>query len=361
MTAPATRRERQIAETAAAEAAEAVADQAVVQVAQTAAQVAAETRAAVLASVGRAHVGPLAAHRSNEHGHRARPALTAAATPVTPGKDGRWHLRAREAWQDDAYAYARAVPELKFAVTFVTNAFGKIRLVPAVQPDPDEPPLPVDAADSPLTPAEQEQVRAELARLRSPRGGQSRIVARLGAQLFLVGECYLVGKPASTPGPLGTQSPLGLPEPLDVQPAPESWEVLSVHELVERGQALVEKGQREGRGRAAARREPRRARAPRGPDVPRRRRLERLRGPRLDGGARDPLPRDPCDGQEPHRAGQHPRAPARALRAAADRPGDGREPRPEPSRARHYGALHRPDQRRGQRERRRPVHHRGPR
>lgn len=168
-----------------------------------------------------------------------RPAVTAAATRQQPDpKTGRWKLRQRETWQEEAFDYLDTVPELSYATTYVENAFGKIRLVPGVVVDEDEDPSPIDADDSPLTDEERATVRAELGRLRSASGGQSRIVSRLGAQLFLVGECYLIGRPAQTP-----PSPTDLP--LEPQPAAaqvETWDVLSVEELVEKSGKLHEAG-----------------------------------------------------------------------------------------------------------------------
>ncbi len=194
MTRPATRRERLIAETAAAEAA-------------------------------------------REATVRTRQAVTAAATPYKADEaTGKWRLRKREGWQDDVFAYVPASPELSFAERYVSSAFSKLRLFPAVQPDLEREPVPYDAPESPLTPTERQQVGTEFARFRSDRGGQARIVERLGQQLFLVGECWLIGKPAVAPDPVlltGT-----VPDSLGTQA--ESWEVLSVSELVEENGRLYE-------------------------------------------------------------------------------------------------------------------------
>lgn len=173
-----------------------------------------------------------------------RPAVTAAATRQQPDpKTGRWKLRQRETWQDEAFDYLDTVPELAYSTTYVENAFSKIRLVPAVLLDEDEDPAPIDTADSPLTAEEQATVRAELGRLRSASGGQSRIVSRLGAQLFLVGECHLVGRTATPPDP--SMAPPAA-EPPAAPPAAgaqvETWDVLSIHELVDKSGKLYEVG-----------------------------------------------------------------------------------------------------------------------
>lgn len=166
---------------------------------------------------------------------QAQRTVAAAATPVKPNpKTGAWALRSRKAWQDDAYAYARQCPELIFAATFVRNATSKVHLVPGVSIDPDTPPSPIDADDSPLSAVEQEQVRVELGRIRSKHGGQARIISRLAVQQFLVGESYLVGKPAVVEENAG----LGIA----VEPVVESWDVLSVREIEAKGKTLVEKG-----------------------------------------------------------------------------------------------------------------------
>jgi hypothetical protein len=69
----------------------------------------------------------------------ARPrSITAAARRIDPGskEDLAWVPKKGEKWQDEAWAYVDAVPELKFASGFNGNALSRLRLYPAVDRRP---------------------------------------------------------------------------------------------------------------------------------------------------------------------------------------------------------------------------------
>lgn len=140
-----------------------------------------------------------------------------ATTPAPPP---------RSEWQEDAWAYYDAVPELKHAVRFVGNAMGRLRLFPAVDDDQGIP-MPVDADTSPVPPTVAAAALAELDRLRSPIGGQSEILKTLAQNLEVAGEGYVHGIPrreveipGATPG-----------APPTVETTAESWTVRSVSEI----------------------------------------------------------------------------------------------------------------------------------
>ena len=179
--------------------------------------------------------------------HRtAEPTVTASATRLEADPRGRFTVRRRAGWQDDVFAYVHSSPELGFASRYVRNAFEKISVHAAVRLAPDEDPVPIDTAGAGFTAVEVEQAQAEVARLRSATGGQGPILGKLGGQLFLVGDCWLIGRPATAPRPT---SPVdaGRPEDVAGPQNAETWDVLSISELVDDSGHLAEKRSADGR------------------------------------------------------------------------------------------------------------------
>jgi hypothetical protein len=79
----------------------------------------------------------------------ARPrSITAAARRIDPGskEDLAWVPKKGEKWQDEAWAYVDAVPELKFASGFNGNALSRSAYVPGGHRRPGPAPVPIQDA-----------------------------------------------------------------------------------------------------------------------------------------------------------------------------------------------------------------------
>lgn len=89
-------------------------------------------------------------------------------------------------WQQKAWGHYDAVPEIWFAMNYIGNALRRVRLYPAIQPDPQEPPQPLEPSDT-----LGKQAHAELDRLRSIDGTHGQIIHDAALQLSIPGEGYL--------------------------------------------------------------------------------------------------------------------------------------------------------------------------
>lgn len=144
-------------------------------------------------------------------------ALTAAAAPIRLDDDktrAAWRKRNQnQSWQQEAWGYFDDIGEIKFAMTLVGNWARKIRLFPATQPDPDQPPVPVDSPDSGISPQLAALAIAELDRLRSDEGSHGPLMATLLVNLSISGEAILLGEQ-------------------DPETGEEAWKVYSTDELI---------------------------------------------------------------------------------------------------------------------------------
>lgn len=196
--------------------------------------------------------------------------ITAAARKIDlTTRDGRKLIRKPEQWQDDAWAYFDAVPEVKFAGRFMGNALSRIRLYPGLVVDPDEPAVPLrdvlenetallvehaaaveaarlagDPAPPPpqlsgLTQALVDDAEAEMARIDNTDDGQAGLMRDFGINLAVVGDSYLVGRadPDAEPEPGA---------PLDQRP--ERWDVFSSSAIEVKGQRTILKESPNDRG-----------------------------------------------------------------------------------------------------------------
>ncbi|MGH9095690.1 MAG: hypothetical protein ACRDXE_11060, partial [Acidimicrobiales bacterium] len=155
----------------------------------------------------------------------------------------------RQAWQSEAWDYYDEIGEIGYTLGFLSNLMSKLRLYPAVRPDPDSSPVPVDHEDAKVTPETALLAVQTLARLRSAQGGQSAILREMSLNLEVTGECYLHGhedKPEydedSQPGPTTPPAPPGPDgaEERDVNlEAVEDWQIRSVDELTVIGDQFV--------------------------------------------------------------------------------------------------------------------------
>jgi hypothetical protein len=165
-----------------------------------------------------------------------RGTIVAAARRATVGQPAavvKDVIRRAETWQKEAWSYFDETPEVKFAVRWTGDAFAKLRLqIGVVDPlDPSAEPMAPRDADGKVVAGVDARVlaiaEAELARLRSPIGGQPEILRVLNMNLEVAGEAYIVGEPErieAVPGPLGVNV---------TRTIPEAWGVYSTDEISE--------------------------------------------------------------------------------------------------------------------------------
>lgn len=145
--------------------------------------------------------------------------LTAAATILEPDdpKERTRVSRGPEPWQREALDAYYDLAEVGYPTNYQSNALARLRLVPAMQDDPREPPVVLDDDgddDLDLTPDERAAMNATIDRLGiGTLLSMTELQRLLALHLFLTGECYLVGYP-------------------DPDQQGEAWDVLSVDELV---------------------------------------------------------------------------------------------------------------------------------
>lgn len=124
---------------------------------------------------------------------RTRGALVASAQRIRIDDRSEVERLARrlERWQPTVWNYYHLVPEMKYGVNKLADACSKVRLVPAVQDDPEEDPVPIDEAED-ITDAEIAAAFDALRRLAYPVG-HAENMRRLTVAFSVPGECYLVG------------------------------------------------------------------------------------------------------------------------------------------------------------------------
>lgn len=113
-------------------------------------------------------------------------ALTASAQQVDLDADPKSRSRG-EQWQRRAWGYYDEIPEIWFAHNFVANSLRRVRIYPAIQPDPLQPPQPLEPGDPNGT-----RAYLELDRLRSTDGSHGELLHDLAMQLCVPGEGYLL-------------------------------------------------------------------------------------------------------------------------------------------------------------------------
>lgn len=106
----------------------------------------------------------------------------------------------RADWQADSWDLYDTVPELRFGISWISNACSRARLyVGKIDPDGSSNPVPVDAQGHEGTPEAQAQAKAApalLAPLQELGGGQlgqSEMLRRLAIHLNVPGESYVIG------------------------------------------------------------------------------------------------------------------------------------------------------------------------
>lgn len=109
--------------------------------------------------------------------------MVAAAAILT---ERRLPVRKMDNWQEEAWSFYDTVGELRYGVTYLSNAMSRCRLV-AAQPGTPDNPEPQPLADGPAVEA--------MARLAGGAVGQAQLLAGFGVVLSVPGIGYLVGEP----------------------------------------------------------------------------------------------------------------------------------------------------------------------
>lgn len=167
----------------------------------------------------------------------------AAATRVNLDNErkARAEVGQRQGWQEEAWGYFDAVPEVKHGVWFMGNGLAKLRLFVATMPEEGDEPVPVTADTSGIDPGLAQLAEAELARLTASLGGQAEIIREGSMNLDVAGEFFLVGFGAREPGEDDAGNLL--------PGTPESWEVRSVSEVATDANGTLVKESPSDRGR----------------------------------------------------------------------------------------------------------------
>lgn len=164
---------------------------------------------------------PYSAHRG----------LTAAATRINLKDKSQLeqHQRRRQAsgWQDDAWEYYDLIGEIKYAFRLFSSVLSRVRLYAAVIVDEDSPPVPIKEAD--LEDVVKNAAKKAMRRAFGPTN-QADILRKASINILVAGECYLVKLPAK----FGVRDT-------------EQWKILSVDELVTRGDENFYKKNKEER------------------------------------------------------------------------------------------------------------------
>lgn len=137
---------------------------------------------------------------TTSNGHRRLASLTAAAARIDI-TDRRAVARLKAArvgaeWQEEAWDYYDAIPEIGQPITLTGNLIGQVRLYVGVRAEANKPPTAVSDDGSEVPPEVATAAEDELARLRGPYGGQSVILAETSINFDVAGECFLVGRAA---------------------------------------------------------------------------------------------------------------------------------------------------------------------
>lgn len=106
--------------------------------------------------------------------------------------------RTPQDWQPKVWGYYDEVPEVKYGVGKLGDIMSKLRMVAAVQLDPETDPIPVgEAVDAGQVTENEAGVAVDTIRRLNQGGGHAEIYRGLGVKLTIPGECYLIGLAAT--------------------------------------------------------------------------------------------------------------------------------------------------------------------
>lgn len=126
---------------------------------------------------------------------RSGTALVASAAPLKlddAATRAQWRNRQAE-WQAEAWGYFYSLGELGFAFMLVGNWARKLRLFAAVQPDLDQPPIPVDDPKSGVPAGIAAQANAAVDALLSDEGTHGALMSKILINLEIGGEVLVLG------------------------------------------------------------------------------------------------------------------------------------------------------------------------
>ena len=136
-------------------------------------------------------------------------------------------------WQNDAWDYYDTIGELRFGVSWISNAMSRVNLIAARPPmAAGDEPMPIDLSDEDITPAERRAAEI-VSMIAGGASGQGLMLGAFGIHLSVVGICYLVVEP-----------------PLDdmMSDVFEHWEVFSSEQIREMHERIeIRVGEREWR------------------------------------------------------------------------------------------------------------------
>lgn len=125
-----------------------------------------------------------------------KPAAFTAAAQVLDLASGRarakYGKRNSVAWQDDAWTYYDALPEVKRAAQFKARSLGKLLTFLTYRVDPDSPPVPLAEAEGDAPARLAEVARDLTARLDAGTGSLGTMAGRWGSNGFVAGEGFIV-------------------------------------------------------------------------------------------------------------------------------------------------------------------------
>lgn len=123
--------------------------------------------------------------------------------------------RKTQEWQGEAYDHVDTIGPLGAAVDYDANACSKVRVFPAIQLEPDAPPVPIDAENTGVPGPVIESALACWAAYRDRDGGQAELIRAHAKHLLVAGELYMLGFEPDENDPL----------------AEETWQIRSVDEI----------------------------------------------------------------------------------------------------------------------------------
>lgn len=118
---------------------------------------------------------------------RSNATITAAAERIEPEDLAGGRSRRSEPWQDEVWRYYEDIPEVWFATNYIANALRRVRLIPATQPDPEQPPVLLSPDDG----AVGARANAELDRLRDRSGTHGSFMFGSAMHMTIPGEGQL--------------------------------------------------------------------------------------------------------------------------------------------------------------------------
>jgi hypothetical protein len=122
--------------------------------------------------------------------------LVAAAEVMTsPNAAVRRSISKPEAWQSEAWRFYDTIGELRFGVSWISNALSRVNLVAAMPPfGPGDEPTPIDL-DDPRTTQVQRRAIEIIATIADGATGQGQMLAAFGTHLSVAGIAWLVIEP----------------------------------------------------------------------------------------------------------------------------------------------------------------------